>query len=478
VFEPGDGAIEGVFYYDGAPTPSHEIEAKPIRNERTVRGVTHHGGKECTTATDKDGRFRFAALPEHSYLVTVTVHKNNDEGLEVDYGHCWDQVAVRSGETTHVDLHYGAIGTGRIYGTVKENGEPAAAEVVDLEILRLNGNHVYRTEKRARADVEGNYEFTGLPEGVYTVALQSGRDKARRNVHLTDGAAVRVDIPFDVPAGAVAGVVRAEGLFYEQMGVKLRPLDNAVRVFRLTRPDATGRFVFESVPAGRYYLRTGIRGQRVTYEIDVLANRTTNQDIRLSSGSGSLEVTLLKDGLAPENLDASVALERSIEVFCWPSVAEEAGVFFFDSLAPGTYRVVAKADGLLQQTYAEVSPGEMTSLELSFEGTATLRGFVDTGNIWLTEVWVREPGHPLPVVDGELGGRSGISGAGIDAPDGTIAFTEGGGTYEIGGLSVGRYEVVATGRIHDSVPLKTRIVAYDVYLEDGQTTELDITMTE
>ena len=443
------------------------------------------GRPQREAITNEAGAFRFTSIAAGKYVVHCWISVVDDEGLVVDTGTTQTHLSLAEGETVYAELKYGAQGTGRVYGAVAVDGEPVSHATLELAASTYSEGRWLRLQRRTRADAAGNYEFVGVPPGTYRLKSSDPSDRYRacrpgylKVVDVVDGESIRVDVPGDAPTGTVIGTVRGADSPVHRVVLKAMESDLDTRLS--AKPDGLGKFAYLGVSPGSY--RLGCRaGTRYVEEIiRVSAERTTNQDLVFRTGAGSLVVRITKNGEPCPDLWPLVDIHKGGQI----AVAydrQESGVYRFDGLEPGEYTVQAVLQGSVKRVPARVDSGRETAVDLDFEGAAKLRGFLDTGEVWWTHIWVHDPGL-APAAEGEVlrGGMGEF--LGVSAPPGVIASGAGGGTgsesYEITGIPAGEYTVTAAGYVPQSVPLQTKEVRYDVHLEGGEITELDISMVE
>jgi hypothetical protein len=124
-----------------------------------------------------NGDYRLAALPAGSY----TVYIGDGVNPRVRAGGAAAEFAVRAGETTRVEAHYGGY-RGRIVGRVlDDSGAPVDnvwVEAKPTEVDNLTGGQIQRFKmvmeaQRKLSDPEGYFELNGLAEdGTFVVSAE------------------------------------------------------------------------------------------------------------------------------------------------------------------------------------------------------------------------------------------------------------------------------------------------------------------
>jgi hypothetical protein len=138
--------------------------------------LTDGAGSTKTTTTDENGYYSFGDLPAGTYTVTVSAPSGLTNSVD-PYGSDDGQSVVTigaGGVNLAQDFGYKASTPNTISGTIWEDtdadgtlegGESGRFEGVTVVLYDSDGNVVATTE----TDSSGNYSFTGLPDGTYTV---------------------------------------------------------------------------------------------------------------------------------------------------------------------------------------------------------------------------------------------------------------------------------------------------------------------
>ena len=150
----------------------------------TVRLYTADGKTLlATTATDANGNYAFGGLADGSYLVRVDTATLPDNGAgltnfaDPDGATAHESIlAISGGNRVNLDQDFGYVATnpnsisGTIWNDVNADGTLGGSEAgrftgVTVVLRDSNGNIVATTS----TDSSGNYSFTGLPAGKYSV---------------------------------------------------------------------------------------------------------------------------------------------------------------------------------------------------------------------------------------------------------------------------------------------------------------------
>ena len=170
----GDGLIGDFIFLDANGDDSYD-PGEPGLEGVTVT-LTDSDGNTKTTTTDENGYYSFGDLPAGTYTVTVSTPSGLTNSVD-PYGSNDGQSVVTigaGGVNLDQDFGYKASTPNTISGTIWEDtdadgtlegGEPERFEGVTVVLYDSDGNVVATTE----TDSSGNYSFTGLPDGTYTV---------------------------------------------------------------------------------------------------------------------------------------------------------------------------------------------------------------------------------------------------------------------------------------------------------------------
>ena len=185
-------------------------------------------GKPMTATTDEKGAYQFVGLAPASYrVVIVDPDKGDLAGLiptQAYTGKGETQASVTISDASVQGVDFGLVAPATIGdrvwndkdGNGADNGEPGAPNVTVI-LKDANGVEVGRTT----TDANGNYRFTGLVPGTYTVDIEvpAGFNAATTSMTVTVGEGeekLDVDFPLTVipaptPATTVAKVLARTG---------------------------------------------------------------------------------------------------------------------------------------------------------------------------------------------------------------------------------------------------------------------------
>ncbi len=166
-------------------------------------------------ATDARGRYRIEGLTPGQYVVFKSRIADYTRNVAYDLlGNMrLKTAAVRAGRTAQVDIHDAEEGTVRVYGVVRDGGQPVANVMVSA--LSHDAEGILGMGVRAQpTDDAGAYELVGMKPGRYYLQVtrfMGRRQQADTAFDIPEGVAqVRVDL--DLPQSVVRGhVLDADG---------------------------------------------------------------------------------------------------------------------------------------------------------------------------------------------------------------------------------------------------------------------------
>ena len=169
----GAGELSGLVHVGGVGVPGAMVVLTDVRGEVVA-----------TNATDADGDYGFSDLVGGSYALTVTAD---------GYRPVAHPIVVTDGDRVQLDV---ALQTGaQLSGVIRSAN--LGVPVPDARVTLLDGSGA--VVAAGTTDIDGNYHFTDLPDGEYTV-IASGYPPVAGSLRLT-GQETSHDVDLGYPEG-------------------------------------------------------------------------------------------------------------------------------------------------------------------------------------------------------------------------------------------------------------------------------------
>lgn len=401
--EPLRAALVGL--YDSGDPPGPGLLAALPASPRT------------TVATDERGRFEVRAI--HPGLVELEVAARGFEverirDLELEPGQALQDLVV--------ELTSAAQITGRI---TSAEGRPVPGARVHVVREVGSGSALQQAFGFSLSDGDGRYRLDSVSPGPKTVAAEhDDYQKVVREID-ADRGDNELDITFD-RGHEITG--RVQDAFGEPLPGALLTLFPPGRALGGRRATAgpEGSFAFRGVRPGEYSLRGEKEGYAAAEEV-VSAVSGSVQGVELRLGEGGAVVGRIH-GLELDDLSrVRVVAVGPGSSFQMGRVVHD-GSFRIDSLAPGSWQVIASLLGSGRQAEGSVTL-ESGALEAWLD--------LEFGAGWVVSGAVLQGGRPVS-------GRA-ITVVGMDVSDGGMVDTDQRGRFRIEGLATGTYEVEVLG---------------------------------
>jgi len=373
----GDAGIEGriVAQSDGSPIAGASVVPASLNpTEYTSKGTGI--GHQAEAMTDADGNFRVTDI---SVGLETLYIRHPDYGLAFATG-----IEVRAGQIAEAGV-IRLSEPGRIEGHVyNEKGKPW--EQAQIMIWSPE-----RFRYVAFTDSEGYYQSGPLLPDAYRVQLYSAGMGSKFSVAIKwaelEAGETEV-VNFGAPGAIVRGVVTRQGLPVESCLLYLiaNTLGLSGSSMQAQSSDNNGEYRFEGVEAGAYILALfgqGSKGLLATRPLDVQAQEEIQIDFSYPEGAVSGKVM---DGATGQPLKqaklflqgeptGNAYMDRLMEQGCLTFITGSNGLYRFENLPSGSYRLHAtKEDYASQSISLELGQDESRSdVDFTLYGGGSLR---------------------------------------------------------------------------------------------------------
>lgn len=510
-----------------AKVPRGSVSGRVTIKENGVAGVAiglRKGGDAMSVSrepyvratTDQDGFYRFTNLAPGNYSVMPSVPayvmaRKDPQSKNVLIGE--DELV----ENINFAMVRGGVITGRV---TDADGRPAIEQQINLytveNLEKRSGDQPMWSDWNVQTDDRGIYRMFGLPPGRYKVAAGRTDDNAYnfstpdrpnyRQVFHPDATDHTKATVIEVSEGSEASnvdialaralqIFSASGVAVDDKGMPVPNLQLEVQrrvgqrtefVNAFAASNRRGEFVIEGLIPGKYAMSLSYQSDMhaEALSFDVIDQDVGGLTVRINKGASLTGFVVLDNEnkslfskLSEVQLRAFATAPGGVGKFALSPIGPDGG-FRLAGLPGGTINLtlgsmmspVAKGfiimrverDGVVSQSSRlEIKEGEqLTGVRVIVSyGTATMRGLVKVENGSPPDgarIWMRlaKPGDAFSSF------RTGM----VDER----------GQFLMDGLPAGTYELTTTLGGTQSVPPRT--VKREVILQDGQVTELTITI--
>ena len=329
--------LSGKVYYDANESSSFDNGEDPFK-DITVELVGADGNVVATMTTDADGNYSFADLDAATYTVKVTkagelAELTQTEDPDGTKDNASGAITLNADNPVRENINFGYIKKHAISGKVyldhnrdkTKNTGDVDVPGVTVNLLGKDGNVVGTTT----TDKDGNYSFTGLNDGTYTVQVDktgkladkeqtedpSGKADSRSQVITftrPDPDVTNVNFGY-TGLYTVSGTVyydkdRSESLNNSEPGfngITVNLLDKDGKVITTTTTDKDGKYSFTKLPAGKYTVKVVKDGDLTDLE------QTEDPDATKDSTSGVVQVN--HDNPSVENVNFGYVANNTIK---------------------------------------------------------------------------------------------------------------------------------------------------------------------
>ena len=432
--------LSGKVYYDANDSSSYTDGEEGFK-DITVELLRPDGSVIATTTTDADGNYSFTRLAAGDYTVKVTkagaiADLTQTEDPDATKDSTSGTVTLNAGNPVQENINFGYVKKHAISGTVyldqnrdkAKDGGDIAQSGVTVKLVDASGAVVATTT----TDADGNYSFTGLNDGTYTVQVDktgplasteqtedpSGNGDSRSQaITFTRSDPDVTNVNFGYAEDyTVSGTVyydkdRSETLNNGEPGfdgVTVNLLNEAGATVATTTTKADGTYSFAKLPAGKYTVK--VEPSDLLKKLE----QTEDPDGTKDSASGVVQVghdnpsvknvnfgyatnytikgTVYRDADRSESLEDGEKLYQGVTVdlldnagnVVATTTTDAHGAYAFTSLEEGTYKVRVHKEGPiadLVQTEDPDATKDNTSGDITLELNDPIKENVNFGYI-------------------------------------------------------------------------------------------------
>ncbi|HJQ02449.1 MAG TPA: carboxypeptidase regulatory-like domain-containing protein [Jatrophihabitans sp.] len=294
------------------------------------------------------------------------------------------------------------------------------------------------TSASTTSDANGNYSFSGIPAGTYSVSATANGYLARTysGVVVTSGQTATQNIQLTTTGRVTGTVTGAAGAALSGATITLQG-GNLPTTDTVTS-NSTGNYTSNWDPVGTYTVTcsaTGYADQTVT-GVSITTGGLTTVNCALSN-TGTLTGVV-------SNLNSGVLISGATVTLSGPTSAsttsDASGNYSFSGIPAGTYSVTATASGYKARTYSgvTVTAGVTTTQNIQLTTTGRVTGTVTAGGAAVSGATITLQGGNLATTDTVTSNSTGNYTSNWD-PVGTYTVTctaSGHGTQTITGVQI------------------------------------------
>ena len=432
--------LSGKVYYDANDSSSYTNGEEGFK-DITVELLGPDGAVIATTTTDADGNYSFTRLPAGDYTVKVTkagaiANLDQTEDPDSTKDNTSGTVTLNADNPVQENINFGYVKKHAISGNVyldqnrdktKDSGDiPQSGITVNL--VDASGTVVATTT----TDADGNYSFTGLGDGTYTVQVDktgplasteqtedpSGNGDSRSQaITFTRSDPDVTNVNFGYAEDyTVSGTVyydkdRSETLNNGEPGfdgVTVNLLNEAGATVATTTTKADGTYSFAKLPAGKYTVKVEpsdlLKKLEQTEDPDGTKDHTSGvvqvnhdnpsvQNVNFGYATNyTIKGTIYRDADRSESLEDGEKLYQGVTVdlldasgnVVATTTTDAHGAYAFTNLEEGTYKVRVRKEGPiadLVQTEDPDATKDNTSGDITLELNDPIKENVNFGYI-------------------------------------------------------------------------------------------------
>ena len=432
--------LSGKVYYDANDSSSYTDGEEGFK-DITVELLRPDGSVVATTTTDADGNYSFTRLAAGDYTVKVTkagaiADLTQTEDPDATKDSTSGTVTLNAGNPVQENINFGYVKKHAISGTVyldqnrdkAKDGGDIAQSGVTVKLVDASGAVVATTT----TDADGNYSFTGLNDGTYTVQVDktgplasteqtedpSGNGDSRSQaITFTRSDPDVTNVNFGYAEDyTVSGTVyydkdRSETLNNGEPGfggVTVNLLDEAGATVATTTTKADGTYSFAKLPAGKYTVKVEpsdlLKKLEQTEDPDGTKDHTSGvvqvnhdnpsvQNVNFGYATNyTIKGAIYRDADRSESLEDGEKLYQGVTVdlldasgnVVATTTTDAHGAYAFTNLEEGTYKVRVRKEGPiadLVQTEDPDATKDNTSGDITLELNDPIKENVNFGYI-------------------------------------------------------------------------------------------------
>ena len=393
--------LSGKVYYDANESSSSDNGEDPFK-DITIELVGADGNVVAITKTDADGNYSFTGLDAGTYTVKVTKARDIAELTQTEdpdgtKDNASGVITLNADNPVRENVNFGYIKkhaiSGNVYLDQNRDKTKNTADIdlsgITVKLLDKDGNVVGTT----KTDGDGNYSFTDLNDGTYTVQVDktgpladkeqtedpSGQADSRSQAITftrTDPDVTNVNFGY-AEDYTVSGTVyydkdRSETLNNSELGfdgitVTLLGEDGAVVATTTTKADGT--YSFSKLPAGKYTVKAEpsdlLKKLEQTEDPDGTKDHTSGviqvghdnpsvKNVNFGYATNyTIKGTVYRDADRSESLEDGEKLYQGVTVdlldtdgnVVATTTTDAKGAYAFTNLEEGTYKVRVHKEG-------------------------------------------------------------------------------------------------------------------------------------
>ena len=307
------GSISGTILEEGS---TNAIEGASV----SLSGGPLNLTTSLTTVTD--GKYSFSAIPDGSYIVSVS---------HPDYVNAEKEITVLDGGNVQADIPL-MKESGSINGKLTINGSqiPVSGVVIDLRGPK-NDSQI--------SDENGSFSFSDLPVGEYSLSIEvpsSYNDVSDITASVTSGETTEIPILL-TPKGGISGKVSGEDKPGGLISAQVKLTGGPTNVSKSATTNTSGEYSFTELADGAYQLEASHPDYASDAKTITLADGSIEMvDFTLSKSKGSLSGKVTVVGTQIPISGIGISLSGTMET---STTTNDEGRYTFANIPVGTYEL-------------------------------------------------------------------------------------------------------------------------------------------